>query len=152
MLGRHQPKNAVANKSFLGRGSSTSDSPELGRNPYFEKQQIRACCWGQGRGARWAGGWAGQSKHGFSARHTFQRDLTYAPLAPRPLTFLLTVLHSDPFSSELYSEQSLLPLSRTPLLASRIFMEFPLQTSKSLIHTHLFPQYCLLSSELIVLG
>lgn len=138
MLSRHQPKNAVA-KSFLGRGSSTSESPELGRNQYFEKQQIRACCWDQGRGARWAGGWAGHSKHGFSARHTFLRDLTYAPLGPRPLTFLLTVLNSDPFSSELYSEHSLLPLSRTPLQATMIFMEFPLQTSKSLIHTPSFP-------------
>lgn len=86
MLGRHQPQKAVANKSFLGRGSSASKSPELGRNRCFEKQEIRKCRWGQGRGARWAGGRAGHSEHGFSAKHTFLRDLTYAPLAPRPLT------------------------------------------------------------------
>lgn len=139
MLGRHQPQKAVANKSFLGRGSSASKSPELGRNRCFEKQEIRTCPWGQGRGARWAGGQAGHSEHGFSAKHTFLRDLTYAPLAPRPLTFLLTVLNSSPFSSELYSEHSLLPLSRTPLQATRIFMEFPLQSSKSLIDTPSFP-------------
>lgn len=73
-----------------------------------------------------------------SARHTFLRDLTYAPLAPRPLTFFLTVLKSGPFSSELYSEHSLLPLPRTPLQATRIFMEFPLQTSKPSFPSVLF--------------
>lgn len=126
MLGRHQPQNVEAHKSFLGRGSSTSKSSELGGNRCFEKQHIRACLWGQGRGARWDGGRAGHSEHGFSAKHTFLGDLTCAPLAPRPLTFLLTDFNSSPFSSELYSEHGLLPLSRTPLQAIRIFMEFPL--------------------------
>lgn len=168
MQRRHQLKTPLASKNFLGKENSKFWSLELGRNPCLREQNNKAtsitrALWAKERVTGW--GWRGgqatvrilADQQSFLASIHFLTDVICAPPVPRPIMLLFMVQKSNFFSSEIYSQHSLLPFSRTHPSNNQdlygclsIWVSSP-DLKVTWYSLHLFSQYHLSSSELAAL-